>query len=111
MKQYVLISDSPDEKPSEFERWLLKRINEVHCNIGRAALILFPSNDSNGECYTANFGMNTMDLAEASNQLMFDSIDSFIKANLGYYRSLDTDDDGCAIDTDIYEEEEDDNDV
>lgn len=43
--------------------------------------------------------------------MLFASIDSFVKANLGRYRSFDTDEDGCAIDTDIYEEEEDDDDV
>ena len=111
MKQYVLITDSSDEKPSAFDRWLLERINEFPCDIGRAALILFPSDDSDVGCYTAHFNMNTCDLAEAANNMLFDSIDSFIKANLGRYRSFDTDEDGCAIDTDIYEEEEDDDDV
>lgn len=104
MKQFILLGN---EQPTPFEQWLLEQINEIPCNIGRAALILFPKESSDVGCYTAHFNMQTMDLAEAANHMLFDSIDAFIKANLGNYRSMEVDEDGCAIEEDFEEEEED----
>lgn len=39
--------------------------------------------------------------------MLFDSIDAFIKANLGNYRSMEVDEDGCAIEEDFEKEDED----
>lgn len=104
-KQFILLGDEP---PTAFDKWLLESINELPLNINRAAMILFPKDASDVGCYTAHFNMQTMDLAEAANHMLFDSIDAFIKANLGNYRSMDVDEDGCAIEEDFEEEEEND---
>ena len=100
-KQFILLGD---EQPTLFEQWLLERINELPGDIDRAALILFQKDVSDVGCYTAHFNMQTMDLAEAANHMLFDSIDAFIKANLGHYRSMEVDEDGCAIEEDFEEE-------
>lgn len=97
--RFILVGDQP---PTELEQWLLKAVNQLTAmDAGAVACVAFPT-DRNSEigAFTCHFHMGAPNLAEAATQLHFDAIEEYIRVNLGRYRSMDIDEDGCGIEDD-----------